>query len=43
MPTTVPVMAATMNYASVVFVAFTLISTLWYFVWGHANYAGPPT
>ncbi|KAK7697091.1 hypothetical protein SLS64_013884 [Diaporthe eres] len=43
MPTTVPVMAATMNYASVVFVAFTMVSTLWYFVWGHANYAGPPT
>ncbi|POS70572.1 amino acid permease [Diaporthe helianthi] len=43
MPTTIPVMAATMNYASVVFVAFTLISTIWYFVWGHANYAGPPT
>ncbi|KAH8780828.1 amino acid/polyamine transporter I [Diaporthe sp. PMI_573] len=43
MPTTVPVMAATMNYASVVFVAFTMISTIWYFVWGHANYAGPPT
>ncbi|KAI3399498.1 hypothetical protein diail_6760 [Diaporthe ilicicola] len=43
MPTTVPVTAATMNYASVVFFAFTFISTAWYFVWGHANYAGPPT
>jgi hypothetical protein len=32
-----------MNYASVVFVGGTLISTIWYFVWGRKNYQGPPT
>lgn len=31
-----------MNYASVVFVAFVLIASLWYFVWGKKHYAGPP-
>ncbi|KUI61092.1 Polyamine transporter TPO5 [Cytospora mali] len=43
MPTTIPVDAATMNYASVVFVAFTMISMAWYVAWGYKNYAGPPT
>jgi hypothetical protein len=33
----------TMNYASVVFVGFSLISAAWYWVWGYRNYAGPPT
>lgn len=42
MPTTIPVQAATMNYASVVFAAFVLISVGWYAAWGHKNYAGPP-
>ena len=32
-----------MNYASVVFVAFTFISMAWYVIWGYKNYAGPPT
>jgi hypothetical protein len=32
-----------MNYASVVFVGFSVISTIWYFVWGRKNYRGPPT
>lgn len=32
-----------MNYASVVFVAFTSISIIWYVVWGRKNYSGPPT
>ena len=32
-----------MNYAVVVFVGIVLISALWYWVWGHENYAGPPT
>ncbi|KAG9698444.1 amino acid transporter, partial [Aureobasidium melanogenum] len=43
MPTTVPVTASLMNYASVVFVAFFLIAGAWYFVWGKKNYQGPPT
>jgi hypothetical protein len=38
-----PVTAETMNYASVVLVGGTTISTLWYFVWGRKNYQGPPT
>lgn len=43
MPTTIPVTADLMNYASVVFFAFFVISTAWYFVWGKKNYQGPPT
>lgn len=43
MPSYIPVEAATMNYASVVFVAFTLISVAWYVAWGHKHYSGPPT
>lgn len=42
MPSTLPVAATTMNYASVVFAAFVLISVGWYAVWGHSNYTGPP-
>lgn len=43
MPSTLPVQAETMNYASVVFCAFTLISLAWYVAWGRKNYTGPPT
>ncbi|ROV90090.1 hypothetical protein VMCG_09759 [Cytospora schulzeri] len=43
MPTTIPVDPNTMNYASVVFFAFTMISMVWYAVWGYKHYAGPPT
>jgi hypothetical protein len=43
MPTAIPVTADLMNYASVVFAAFFIISTVWYFVWGKRNYQGPPT
>ncbi|KAI1391704.1 amino acid transporter [Hypoxylon trugodes] len=44
MPTAVPVLDPTlMNYASVVFVGFTVISIAWYLAWGRANYVGPPT
>jgi len=43
MPSYLPVTAQTMNYASVVFVGFIAISSAWYFIWGHKNYAGPPT
>ncbi|CAJ2507096.1 Uu.00g082820.m01.CDS01 [Anthostomella pinea] len=42
MPSTVPVVdPTTMNYASVVFVAFTLISLAWYVAWGRKYYTGP--
>ncbi|KAG8855588.1 hypothetical protein FRB96_006782 [Tulasnella sp. 330] len=41
MPTAIPVTASTMNYASVVFAAFTMISAIWYVIWGRANYKGP--
>ncbi|KAI5465302.1 amino acid/polyamine transporter I [Mariannaea sp. PMI_226] len=43
MPASIPVTAATVNYAPVVFVFATLVSGIWYWVWGHKNYAGPPT
>ncbi|KAF7556206.1 hypothetical protein G7Z17_g1606 [Cylindrodendrum hubeiense] len=43
MPSALPVSSTTMNYASVVFVAATLVSGVWYWVWGRKNYAGPPT
>ncbi|KAI0133628.1 amino acid/polyamine transporter I [Xylariales sp. AK1849] len=43
MPSSIPVEAATMNYASVVFVAFSSISLIWYVAWGRKNYTGPPT
>jgi hypothetical protein len=31
-----------MNYASVVFIGGTLVSGIWYMVWGRKNYQGPP-
>ena len=43
MPLRLPVTALTINYASVVFVASAVISSLWYYYWGHENYQGPPT
>ncbi|KAF2194562.1 amino acid transporter [Zopfia rhizophila CBS 207.26] len=43
MPSALPVTPTTMNYASVVFFAFFVISGAWYFIWGKKNYAGPPT
>ena len=43
MPSSIPVTANTVNYAPVVFVGATFISAVWYMVWGHKNYAGPPT
>ncbi|KAL3424198.1 amino acid permease [Phlyctema vagabunda] len=42
MPSFIPVTADTMNYASVVFVAFSSVAALWYIVWGRKHYAGPP-
>ncbi|CAG7923778.1 unnamed protein product [Penicillium olsonii] len=43
MPTSIPVSAETVNYAPVVFVAFILIASAWYWVWGYEKYSGPPT
>ncbi|KAI0595607.1 amino acid/polyamine transporter I [Biscogniauxia sp. FL1348] len=44
MPTTVPITdPGLMNYASVVFVGFVVISAAWYVVWGRKHYTGPPT
>ena len=42
MPVSLPVEAATMNYASVVFAGFASISLAWYFISGRKNFTGPP-
>ncbi|KAF2878195.1 amino acid permease-like protein [Massariosphaeria phaeospora] len=42
MPVSLPVEAASMNYASVVFAGFALISLAWYFVRGRKDFTGPP-
>ncbi|KAJ3528309.1 hypothetical protein NM208_g10259 [Fusarium decemcellulare] len=42
MPSALPVDETTVNYAPVVFVAATVISGIWYWVWGYENYVGPP-
>lgn len=42
MPSYIPITPDFMNYASVVFVAFFIVATVWYFVWGRKHYAGPP-
>lgn len=34
--------ASSMNYASVVFAGFALISIVWYFAWGRKAFSGPP-
>ncbi|KAL2116237.1 hypothetical protein VTJ04DRAFT_8404 [Mycothermus thermophilus] len=43
MPAYLPVTPSTVNYAPAVFVGFVIIASLWYAVWGHRNYRGPPT
>ncbi|EPS41465.1 hypothetical protein H072_4615 [Dactylellina haptotyla CBS 200.50] len=43
MPSFIPTTLEYMNYASVVFVGFTIISATWYLVWGRKHYQGPPT
>lgn len=43
MPSVIPVTPETVNYAPVVFVFACLVSGIWYWAWGHKNYAGPPT
>ncbi|KAF2755162.1 amino acid permease-like protein [Pseudovirgaria hyperparasitica] len=42
MPVSLPVEAATMNYASVVFAGFAAISMAWYFIHGRKSFDGPP-
>ncbi|EXJ84526.1 hypothetical protein A1O3_05195 [Capronia epimyces CBS 606.96] len=42
MPTALPVTEVTMNYASVVFVGFLVISAGWYVVYARKAYKGPP-
>ncbi|KAL0574081.1 hypothetical protein V5O48_007866 [Marasmius crinis-equi] len=42
MPPVVPVTEVTMNYASVVFVGFGVISAGWYMISGRHHYTGPP-
>ncbi|KAH7141828.1 amino acid permease [Dactylonectria macrodidyma] len=42
MPSPLPVTAASVNYAPVVFIAATVISVGWYFAWGRHHYTGPP-
>ncbi|KAI1133970.1 amino acid transporter [Hypoxylon sp. FL0543] len=43
MPTTVPITDPNqMNFASAVFVGFSLIAVAWYLAWGKKNYRGPP-
>lgn len=42
MPVSLPVTAASMNYASVVFMGFAAISIAWYFIRGRKHFTGPP-
>lgn len=42
MPAVLPVKSMSMNYASVVFVAFGAFSAVWYFINGRYHYEGPP-
>jgi hypothetical protein len=42
MPVSLPVAPTTMNYASVVFAGFALISLIWYIIYGRKHFTGPP-
>jgi len=42
MPTAIPVTAVSMNYASVVFSGFAMISVIWYIIRGRKEFTGPP-
>ncbi|EED21641.1 GABA permease, putative [Talaromyces stipitatus ATCC 10500] len=42
MPVSLPVTPSTMNYASVVFAGFALISVIWYFAYARRHFTGPP-
>lgn len=41
MPVSLPVTASSMNYSSVIFTGFAVISLVWYVVYGRRNYQGP--
>ncbi|KAJ5945511.1 hypothetical protein N7454_002350 [Penicillium verhagenii] len=43
MPSYIPVTAETVNYAPVVFVAFIIMASAWYWAWGRKKYVGPPS
>jgi amino acid transporter len=42
MPVAIPVTATSMNYASVVFAAFSTVAVVWYFVSARKSFKGPP-
>ena len=42
MPTAIPVTPVSMNYASVVFMGFAMISLIWYIIRGRKFFTGPP-
>lgn len=42
MPTAIPVTPVSINYASVVFMGFALISVIWYTIRGRKAFTGPP-
>jgi hypothetical protein len=42
MPVSLPVDAASMNYASVVFAGFAAISVAWYIAYARKHFTGPP-
>lgn len=42
MPTAIPVTPVSMNYASVVFMGFAMISVIWYIIRGRKEFTGPP-
>ncbi|KAF4624608.1 hypothetical protein G7Y89_g13561 [Cudoniella acicularis] len=42
MPTAIPVTPTSMNYASVVFMSFAMISLVWYIISGEKAFTGPP-
>ncbi|KAJ6780810.1 hypothetical protein PWT90_04576 [Aphanocladium album] len=42
MPQALPVTPASMNYASVVFVGFAVVSAIWYCISGRHDFKGPP-
>ncbi|KAF3482276.1 uncharacterized protein GIQ15_05035 [Arthroderma uncinatum] len=42
MPTALPVTPVSMNYSSVVFVGFLVLSAVWYFLYAKTSYKGPP-
>lgn len=41
-PTTIPVLANTMNYAAAVYIGFAVLAIVWYLTWGKSHFRGPP-